>query len=364
MKSNNLSNKPPQPSLGPSTQPEIQHDTANNIDNRTPKTFTKENIRGDGNCLFRAVSLFLHNTQDNYPLLREETVKYIRRNWETVKNHIVVNVDPDLVSQRAYCYNMRKDGTYGSSVEMLAMSEIYKIKFDIYTQVTNKTNGNVSTLETPTVVSLENRNHKKNINLLLSGNIEKGHFELLVPVKDAIQKIIIKNNGNQSNKTHTSNALTEPNKPTETNNHQIQVKVKWSRPDYKEVIWCHFYTVEKLGKGIPKEEFKIWQQRNPNSEHKLSANTLATERRFILNSNKLTTTELDEIMLEVKNYLRRSAKVVDTEKSFTTNSVENLRLTDHEIRSPINQKIKNTKPRTPAKKPIQTTPKKEKPERI
>lgn len=67
---------------------------------------------------------------------------------------------------------------------MLAMSEIHQIIFNIFTQIINKEHGKITTLQNPTTVSLENRNYENNINLLLSGNIEKGHFELLVPAED------------------------------------------------------------------------------------------------------------------------------------------------------------------------------------
>uniref|UniRef100_A0A8D9F915 OTU domain-containing protein n=1 Tax=Cacopsylla melanoneura TaxID=428564 RepID=A0A8D9F915_9HEMI len=44
-------------------------------------------IVGDGNCLFRSVSLFLHNTQENHMELRSDAVHYIRRHWNDVKDY-------------------------------------------------------------------------------------------------------------------------------------------------------------------------------------------------------------------------------------------------------------------------------------
>lgn len=129
-------------------QPDTQRDTAKSFNERTPRTFTKQSIKGDANCLFCAVSLCLHNTQDLHHQIREEAVKYIRRNWKELQNHLVT-VDPELVIQRTYCYNMRKDKTSGSSVEMLAMSEIYKINFKIFTQVVQEADRNVVNNETP-----------------------------------------------------------------------------------------------------------------------------------------------------------------------------------------------------------------------
>uniref|UniRef100_A0A8D9AB47 Uncharacterized protein n=1 Tax=Cacopsylla melanoneura TaxID=428564 RepID=A0A8D9AB47_9HEMI len=50
--------------------------------------------------------------------LRAETVSYIRRNWNDLKDYLVRG-PPD---QRGYCYQMRQPGTYGTSIEILAMS--------------------------------------------------------------------------------------------------------------------------------------------------------------------------------------------------------------------------------------------------
>lgn len=274
---------------------------ADTNNNRTPRTFYKETIRGDGNCLFRAVSLYLHKTQDKHLLLREETVKYTRKNWETLKNHLVVNVDPDLVTEKAYCYNMRKDETYGSSVEMLAMSEIHQINFNIFTKITDKGHGKITTIQNPTTVSLENQNYENNINLLLSGNIEKGHFELLVPAEDV-----------NKNDTDRENELAETSNSKVTNKEPGKKRIKWSKNDYKEVLWCHFHTIKKTGKHDPKEMFNIWQKRNKDSEHKLNANTLGTQLRFILNSKKITTTESDEVLKKVKKHIEKSDKALAT----------------------------------------------------
>lgn len=69
---------------------------------------------------------------------------------------------------------MRQDKTYGTSVEMLALSEIYKINFNIFTQVEQQTNGRVSTYEKPTRITKEAYEH--NINLLLTGHTERLNY--------------------------------------------------------------------------------------------------------------------------------------------------------------------------------------------
>ncbi len=88
-------------------------------------------VLSDGNCLFRAVSFFLYGHQDAHHVLRKETITYIRKNWLKVKDYIFVDND-SLKNVDSYCDYMSKSGVYGTSVEILALSEIKKIKFLIY----------------------------------------------------------------------------------------------------------------------------------------------------------------------------------------------------------------------------------------
>lgn len=90
-------------------------------------------IIGNGNCLFRAVSFHLYDTQAEHTRLRAEVVKWIRRNWKEHKYHIS---NEQMGNQKTYRYTMRQDQTYRTSVEMLALSEVYKMNVNIY--VVNK----------------------------------------------------------------------------------------------------------------------------------------------------------------------------------------------------------------------------------
>ncbi len=47
-------------------------------------------IEGDGNCLFRAVSLYLYRHQNCHMKIRSESVDYVRKNWNSFKNFIFV----------------------------------------------------------------------------------------------------------------------------------------------------------------------------------------------------------------------------------------------------------------------------------
>lgn len=135
-----------------------------------------QSVTGDGNCLFRSVSLYKYGTQGNQRAVRLEAVNYIRRHWKELKDHLVLT-DPSLRGERNYCYNMRQDKTYGTSVEILAMSELYELNFNVHTVDKKPENNQFSTDKIPTIISKVFYNN--NINLLMIGNLENGHFELL-----------------------------------------------------------------------------------------------------------------------------------------------------------------------------------------
>ncbi len=92
--------------------------------------FKRKSIIADGNCLFRAASLFLYGYQDYHQDLRMNVVRYIRENWNDLKSFAVL--DDHLSSAAEYCKNMSRSKTYGTSLESLALSEIYQITFHIY----------------------------------------------------------------------------------------------------------------------------------------------------------------------------------------------------------------------------------------
>lgn len=58
-----------------------------------------------------------------------------------------------------------------------------------------------------------------------------------------------------------------------------QLRVKLSKAEYKEIIFCHYYTLEKTRTVNLKETLNLWTKRNPNSAYELNHNTMATERR-------------------------------------------------------------------------------------
>ena len=82
-------------------------------------------VKGDGNCLFRAVSDQVYGTDEYYELLREKCMDYLvimRRFFEPY-----IGGDFDK-----YIKEKRKNQTWGDDIELEALSEIYSRPVEIY----------------------------------------------------------------------------------------------------------------------------------------------------------------------------------------------------------------------------------------
>ncbi len=93
--------------------------------------FRRFTIVGDGSCLFRAISLFLYSNQNSHKDLRVSAVKYVKENWKTLKDFVLTNNEEE-VTLREYCKQMNRTSSYGTSVEILAISAIFSLEFRIY----------------------------------------------------------------------------------------------------------------------------------------------------------------------------------------------------------------------------------------
>ncbi|CAI9719876.1 Hypothetical predicted protein [Octopus vulgaris] len=77
---------------------------------------------------------------------------------------------------------------------------------------------------------------------------------------------------------------------------------KWTREEYKEVIYAYYYTL-----GRPSQErhtansYSIWRTRNQDSRPYLDENKLANVRRDILRNNRLTDSEINAIKRATEN---------------------------------------------------------------
>ncbi|CAI9730190.1 Hypothetical predicted protein [Octopus vulgaris] len=77
---------------------------------------------------------------------------------------------------------------------------------------------------------------------------------------------------------------------------------KWTREEYKEVIYAYYYAL-----GRPSQErhtansYSIWRTRNQDSRPYLDENKLANVRRDILRNNRLTDSEISAIKHTTEN---------------------------------------------------------------
>lgn len=92
--------------------------------------------------------------------------------------------------------------------------------------------------------------------------------------------------------------------PSKTN--QKEKRKKWTREEYKEVLYCFYYALEKPLINNTEDTFLIWCRRNIDSDKldNLDANKLANTRRYIMRSKKITDMEIEQIKTQVRTDTR------------------------------------------------------------
>ena len=87
--------------------------------------FKKVIIAGDGNCLFRCFSYFMHQCDEQHHLLiREMIVNYLENNTCTF-------IDFNLNFEE-YLSKMRENGTYGDNMEIQAFAQLFRINVHVH----------------------------------------------------------------------------------------------------------------------------------------------------------------------------------------------------------------------------------------
>ena len=82
---------------------------------------------------------------------------------------------------------------------------------------------------------------------------------------------------------------------TTTTKKEKDKRQKWSREDYKEVMYAFYISLEKPAGSHTENTFKIWRSRNHNVNNGNNGNKLVNVRRDIMNKKRLTDFELREI---------------------------------------------------------------------
>ena len=79
------------------------------------------------------------------------------------------------------------------------------------------------------------------------------------------------------------------------NGKKLNTRIRWSREETKEVLWCFKYLKENTLRENYKEVYKLWRERNPVTRMNIDAKALLNQKIYILKAQRITAVESDEI---------------------------------------------------------------------
>jgi len=91
-------------------------------------------VRGDGNCLFRALSLAVTGSQRQHPLLRMYTVNHMLDDTVTQNMREVYERTKSNTEFNDYLVNMEKLGTWGTDQEIVAAANLFNCSIICYSK--------------------------------------------------------------------------------------------------------------------------------------------------------------------------------------------------------------------------------------
>lgn len=141
-------------------------------------------IIGDGNCLFRSLSYFIFNNQNEYKKLRYLIVKNVVQNWENYKHFIIGNnsFNSTIKSKKDYYTLMSKDKQYGSYTEIVSFCEIFP-DYTIIIYIDKISNN---------FIKIGNGSKKKY--LIFKGALDNGHFDVVIRKFKTNEQLLINDN--------------------------------------------------------------------------------------------------------------------------------------------------------------------------
>ncbi|GBN19411.1 hypothetical protein AVEN_138154-1 [Araneus ventricosus] len=125
--------------------------------------FEIQPMKGDGSCLFRAMSYFVFGNQDNHDFTRLKVVKYISDHWDRFKNFASGRSVED------YENHMNTPGTYGGEAEIVAFSYLFRCQ--VHVLFKHFPERSAVTFGTDSVQCF----------MIYSGPPDEGHYDVLVP---------------------------------------------------------------------------------------------------------------------------------------------------------------------------------------
>ena len=96
-------------------------------------TFKMVMIKGDGNCLFRAIGDQLYGMQEWYADLRKEICDYMENNPTIFQDFFVRNEDEPLgAPMQMHIQQMRENKTWGGYHELTAAARLYNVSIEVH----------------------------------------------------------------------------------------------------------------------------------------------------------------------------------------------------------------------------------------
>ena len=179
-------------------------------------------VQGDGNCLFRSLSLALYDTENEHVKVRREIVGNLEKNKELYKPYI------DGENFERHIEKMARDGEWGTQAELFAASETFKR--DIYVRVVKG-----AKMEWHRYVIGEcDSQHKKNYITL---QWEKKHFNLITTAQRPCSCKSGKNEKSNTGPTTMASASFEFTNKYATRNGLQEMKTEVDRIYGDVVFW-------------------------------------------------------------------------------------------------------------------------------
>jgi len=98
-----------------------------------PENYKIIDCKGDGNCLFRAVSVHIYRTQEKHYIIRKLVTNYIQTHKYSFAEFIDENFEE-------YISKLSQNRSWAGDVELEAISELYAKKIEIYKKESNSDN--------------------------------------------------------------------------------------------------------------------------------------------------------------------------------------------------------------------------------
>ncbi|BFG00712.1 OVARIAN TUMOR DOMAIN-containing deubiquitinating enzyme 9-like [Drosophila madeirensis] len=89
-------------------------------------------IKGDGSCLFRALSFLMFNSQEQAPLVRRQIVQLVASDWHTFRTLSHDEYGNNYRSSANYLEEMSQPFCYGGYCELIAAARIYNFRFEVF----------------------------------------------------------------------------------------------------------------------------------------------------------------------------------------------------------------------------------------